>query len=75
MRFYTFLYTLFSVRRAKWYQGKDNESEYDYLIICRYLNRLLKKSEDKFVVNRKLSVCYIKIIMWDIFTSQKKKKR
>jgi hypothetical protein len=45
MRFYTFLYSLFSVRRAKWYPGKDNESEYDYLIICRYLNRLKKNQK------------------------------
>jgi hypothetical protein len=34
----------------------------------------LKKSEDKFVVNRELSVFYIKMIMGDVFTSQRKKR-
>ena len=43
LRFYIFLYELFPLPQAKWYpvrknSGKDNEFEYNFLIICRYLD-------------------------------------
>jgi len=45
-------------------QGKDNKLEYNFLMICIYLN-LEIKSENNFIVNRKHTSCYnIKILCW-----------
>jgi hypothetical protein len=56
LRFYIFLYELFPLPQAKWYpvrknSGKDNEFEYNFLIICRYLD---------FVNIRRWFMAYIK---------------
>ena len=37
--------------------GKDNKSEYNFIMSCRYLN-IVKKSEENFLVSRKFTSRY-----------------
>ena len=62
IRVNTFLYELFPLRRQNTTRfskrnGKDNEFENNFLIICKYFN-LEEKFEDNLISNRKVTSFY-----------------
>jgi hypothetical protein len=55
-----FIYQQFPLQRSKWYpvyqeQRKDNEFEYYFLIICRYLNHV---KNQRIILLQIINCCY-----------------